>query len=65
MFGDIDLDKHRAWCVRVCEEAGARAVHPLWKMDRLDVVREFLDAARQGSSTPWRRQDRCSAARCA
>ena len=47
VFGDIDLDEHRAWCVRVCEEAGARAVHPLWKMDRLDVVREFLDAGFQ------------------
>lgn len=47
VFGDIDLDEHRAWCVRVCEEAGARAVHPLWKMDRPDVVREFIDAGFQ------------------
>ena len=67
VFGDIDLDEHREWCVRVCREAGAkagmpadgrteggligehgsvagvRAIHPLWKMDRMDVVREFLD----------------------
>ena len=83
VFGDIDLDEHREWCVRVCREAGlkaelagpegaagpddtvedvraeaqddvraeaqdgVRAVHPLWKMDRMDVVREFLDAGFQ------------------
>lgn len=44
VFGDIDLHEHREWCVRVCREAGVEAHHPLWAMDRLDVVREFLDA---------------------
>lgn len=43
VFGDIDLHEHRDWCVRVCREAGVEAYHPLWGMDRLDVVREFLD----------------------
>lgn len=47
VFGDIDLDEHREWCVRVCREAGATAVHPLWKMERMDAVREFLDAGFQ------------------
>lgn len=47
VFGDIDLDEHRAWCVRVCREAGAEAFHPLWKMGRLDVVKEFLDSGFQ------------------
>lgn len=44
IFGDIDLDEHRQWCVRVCGEAGAEAYHPIWKYDRLAAVREFLDA---------------------
>ncbi|MGE5579059.1 MAG: adenosine nucleotide hydrolase [Bacillota bacterium] len=96
VFGDIDLEEHREWCVRVCREAGVRvcreagarvcreagmkagigagpvaqggdqrgdqggvadvqgdaqagvrAVHPLWKMERIDVVREFLNAGFQ------------------
>lgn len=69
VFGDIDVDEHREWCVRVCREVGVkaglvdsfdarnrssegaapgvRAVHPLWKMDRMDVVREFLGAGFQ------------------
>jgi diphthamide synthase (EF-2-diphthine--ammonia ligase) len=47
VFGDIDLDEHLEWCVRVCGEAGATAVHPLWKMDRMDAVREFLGAGFQ------------------
>lgn len=47
VFGDIDLDDHREWCVRVCSEAGVRAHHPLWKLDRLRAVHTFLDAGFQ------------------
>jgi len=47
VFGDIDLDDHREWCVRVCSEAGVQAHHPLWKLDRLQAVHEFLDAGFQ------------------
>lgn len=47
VFGDIDLDEHLQWCVRVCGDAGAEAYHPIWKVDRLAAVREFLDAGFQ------------------
>ena len=42
VFGDIDLDDHRAWEERVCAEAGLEAVLPLWQWDRLRVVDEVL-----------------------
>lgn len=49
VFGDIDLDEHREWCARVCSEAGAQAYHPIWKIPRFDVVREFMDAGFQAN----------------
>ena len=30
VFGDIDLQDHRDWCLRVCAEAELRCEHPLW-----------------------------------
>lgn len=44
IFGDIDLIPHREWEEKVCTEAGLTAHLPLWLENRLDVVREFLDA---------------------
>jgi uncharacterized protein (TIGR00290 family) len=49
VFGDIDLDEHRAWSVRVCEQAGVRAYHPIWEAGRLEVVRGLLEAGFQAS----------------
>jgi uncharacterized protein (TIGR00290 family) len=43
VFGDIDIEDHRRWCQRVCAEAGIRALHPLWKRKRRDLVEQFLD----------------------
>lgn len=43
VFGDIDLPEHREWCVRVCQEAGMKAHHPLWGRDREDVLEEFVE----------------------
>ncbi|HEX3043276.1 MAG TPA: diphthine--ammonia ligase [Bacillota bacterium] len=44
VFGDIDLEPHRAWVERVCQTAGIRAEEPLWQEARQDLLREFLNA---------------------
>jgi len=42
VFGDIDIEDHRAWCRRVCGAAGLEALHPLWKRDRRELLDEFI-----------------------
>lgn len=42
VFGDIDLEPHREWCLRVCAEVGIECVHPLWGDPRDALVRECL-----------------------
>jgi diphthine-ammonia ligase len=43
VFGDIDVDSHREWVKRVCGVAGVIPVHPLWKRDRRELLKEFID----------------------
>lgn len=43
IFGDIDLDEHRAWEEKVCDKAGLQAVLPLWKKDRKELVLQMID----------------------
>lgn len=47
VFGDIDLEPHREWVVRVCGESGITPHLPLWKENRRKLVMEFLDAGFQ------------------
>jgi diphthine-ammonia ligase len=42
VFGDIDIEDHRDWCRRVCSAQDFRAVHPLWKQPRRELLEEFL-----------------------
>ncbi len=42
VFGDIDLQDHRDWCLRVCAEAGLACLHPLWGEARETLVREVI-----------------------
>ncbi|MEO8900377.1 MAG: diphthine--ammonia ligase [Polyangiaceae bacterium] len=42
LFGDIDLEPHRAWEEKVCGAAGIEAVLPLWHEPRRELVNEFL-----------------------
>jgi diphthine-ammonia ligase len=42
IFGDIDLDEHRQWEERVCRLASMKAVLPLWKINRKEIVSEFI-----------------------
>jgi diphthine-ammonia ligase len=43
VFGDIDLEPHREWCLRVCAGKDMVAFHPLWKRSRKELLEEFLD----------------------
>lgn len=63
-FGDIDLDEHREWCVRVCAEAGAEAVHPLWKMDNLMLSKALWAESSQLCLTPSLQSGYGSAGSC-
>ena len=47
VFGDIDLDEHRAWEEKVCAAAGLMPWLPLWQGQRLALVREFVAAGFQ------------------
>lgn len=42
IFGDIDLQEHLDWVVRVCSEKNVDVFEPLWKMDRVEIFEEFL-----------------------
>ncbi len=42
VFGDIDLQDHRDWCLRVCAEAGLACEHPLWGEPREKLVHEVI-----------------------
>jgi uncharacterized protein (TIGR00290 family) len=42
IFGDIDVDSHREWVLRVCDVAGIEPIHPLWKRDRRELLEEFI-----------------------
>jgi len=43
IFGDIDLEQHRAWVERVCKEIGIKAILPLWGREREDILKEFIN----------------------
>ena len=43
VFGDIDLEAHRAWCTERCEAVGMEAIFPLWLEDREELTYEFID----------------------
>lgn len=44
VFGDIDLEAHRAWCTERCEAVGIEAIFPLWLEDREALTYEFIDS---------------------
>jgi diphthine-ammonia ligase len=43
VFGDIDVESNRDWCLRVCHSTGIQPYHPLWKRPRLELLEEFID----------------------
>lgn len=44
VFGDIDLQAHRDWEEKVCNQAGLNALLPLWLHDRRTLVMQMLAA---------------------
>ena len=48
VFGDIDLEEHRAWEEKVCAQAGLVPRLPLWQQDRRQLLRELLNRGYQG-----------------
>lgn len=43
IFGDIDLQPHRNWEEKVCQQAHLKARLPLWQRNRKELVLEMLD----------------------
>ena len=44
VFGDIDLQAHRDWEEKVCNNAGLKAILPLWQQDREALVMQMLNS---------------------
>ncbi|MDI6886169.1 MAG: diphthine--ammonia ligase [archaeon] len=44
VFGDIDLQEHKEWVVRVCSEVDVESIEPLWGKDPLEILKEFVNA---------------------
>ena len=36
------MDSNREWVRRVCDAAGIVPIHPLWKRDRRELLKEFI-----------------------
>ncbi len=43
VFGDIDVEEHRAWVEDVCSSAGIRPLLPLWQWERAELLESFLN----------------------
>jgi len=43
VFGDIDIEEHREWVRKVCSSTSLRAYHPLWKNNRLSLLKQLLE----------------------
>ena len=42
-FGDIYLQEHKSWVERVCNEIGIIPIEPLWNINPVDVIKEFIN----------------------
>ena len=47
VFGDIDIESHRAWEEKVSAAAGVKAVLPIWQENRRTLVEAMIDAGMQ------------------
>lgn len=43
VFGDIDIEAHKKWCLDRCNSASIEGKFPLWQEDRESLTNEFLD----------------------
>lgn len=42
IFGDIDIEDHKSWEDNICKKGNMKAILPLWKCKRKEIVEEFL-----------------------
>ena len=43
VFGDIDLEEHRGWVKRVCQEINIRPYLPLWGKKQKEILEDFIN----------------------
>lgn len=43
IFGDIDIEAHKSWCLDRCNNAGIKGEFPLWQEERESITNEFID----------------------
>ena len=43
VFGDIEIEEHREWVEKVCQQAGFQAHLPLWQKSRRELICEFIE----------------------
>ena len=43
VFGDIDIEAHKKWCLDRCGKAGLEGIFPLWQENRESLTNEFID----------------------
>jgi len=44
VFGDIDLEEHREWVERTCQQVDVTPHLPLWGLSQEKVLRDFIEA---------------------
>ncbi len=43
VFGDVDIQEHKDWVDRMCNELDIRPVMPLWSLDPKQILTDFID----------------------
>ena len=43
VYGDIDIESHRAWEEKVSHAVGLKPLLPIWQESRVELVKEMLD----------------------
>lgn len=43
VFGDIDIENHKKWCLDRCDAASVKGEFPLWQENRESLTNEFID----------------------
>lgn len=43
VFGDIDIENHKKWCLDRCNAADIKGEFPLWQENRESLTNEFID----------------------
>ncbi len=58
VFGDIYLQGHKQWVIRVCKEMGIEAIEPLWGIRTEDILDEFIKSGFESIIISARAEDK-------